>query len=120
MIQITAQEELGRGVWRQLHRPESKSGSAGRQDPRCLLEVSSDAATSGQFENLAPSIGLNILALKILFPYAASQAIKSGQEKKRLATIPGIAASNTTLFEPVEWSKHQYDISRRCLDPPQS
>lgn len=53
---------------------------------------------------LGANIGLNILALRSLLPNAAFQAVEiNAQAFNTLRLIPGIAAANASLFEPVEW-----------------
>ena len=105
MIQITAQEEFWAGEFGDNYIERNQSQDVLAAKTAMFARIVQRCSDVRSVRELGANIGLNILALKILFPYAAFQAIEiNSQAFERLATIPGIAASNTTLFEPVEWS----------------
>ena len=105
MIQITAQEEFWAGEFGDNYIDRNQSQEVLVAKIAMFARIVQRCSDVRSVRELGANIGLNILALKSLFPYAAFQAIEiNSQAFERLATIPGIAASNTTLFEPVEWS----------------
>jgi len=105
MIQITAQEEFWAGEFGDNYIERNQSQEVLAAKIAIFARIVQRCSNVRSVRELGANIGLNILALKSLLPYAAFQAIEiNSQAFERLATIPGIAASNTTLFEPVEWS----------------
>ena len=105
MIQITAQEEFWAGEFGDNYIERNQTQEVLAAKIAIFARIVQRCSNVRSVRELGANIGLNILALKSLLPYAAFQAIEiNSQAFERLAMIPGIAASNTTLFEPVEWS----------------
>lgn len=105
MTQITAQEEFWAGEFGDNYIGRNQGREVLTAKIAMFSRIVQRCSKIRSVRELGANIGLNILALKSLLPHAAFQAIEINSKAfERLATIPGITASNTTLFEPVEWS----------------
>ncbi|MBN9147953.1 MULTISPECIES: pseudaminic acid biosynthesis-associated methylase [unclassified Nitrobacter] len=105
MTQITAQEEFWAGEFGDNYIERNQSQEVLAAKTAMFARIVQRCSNIRSVRELGANIGLNILALKTLLPDAAFQAIEiNSLAFEKLATIPEIAASNMTLFEPVGWS----------------
>lgn len=105
MTRITAQEEFWAGEFGDNYIGRNQSREVLAAKIAMFARIVQRCRKIRSVRELGANIGLNILALQNLLPHATFQAIEINSKAfERLATIPGITASNTTLFEPVEWS----------------
>ncbi|MCP2000803.1 pseudaminic acid biosynthesis-associated methylase [Nitrobacter winogradskyi] len=105
MTQITAQEEFWAGEFGDNYIGRNQSREVLTAKIAMFARIVQRCSKIRSVRELGANIGLNILALKSLLPHATFQAIEiNSRAFEKLAAIPGIAASNTTLFEPVGWS----------------
>ncbi len=96
MTQITAQEEFWAGEFGDNYIERNQSQDVLAAKTAMFARIVRRCSNVRSVRELGANIGLNILALKTLLPCAAFQAIEINRLAfERLATIPGIAASNS-------------------------
>lgn len=106
MTQITPQEEFWAGEFGDAYIDRNQGPEVLASKTAMFARILHRCSGIASVRELGANIGLNILALRTLLPLADFQAIEiNAQAFNTLRSIPGIAALNASLFEPVEWGQ---------------